>query len=261
MVKLKNIYLFYFVCTAVSILARTFCFIYTTEPSTGFLIHRMKGVGIALMLFIVFALICLFLLSMLSKPKVVEEHSSRCVLSVMSAVLGLAMLIDTLFAFLYSNGITWQFALKEAFMLLSAAVFIFYGICKLKKMPFKPLLLCIPVIFSVFQTIELFTSYATLALITEHLFDIMLVCMLMVFLLWFAKMHNNIDGRYKKFVFPLGLCTSSVCAVSFFSRTITMLSGCSDRIHGKNSLSVSMLFFAVFIFLWLLENFKENENN
>lgn len=257
MLKLKNILLFFFVSTVVSTLARAFCLIYTTEAATGFLLHRMKGLGIALMAFIAVTVLCLFIFSMFLKEKAEFKARPYLLSGVSSIILGLALIIDMLRGFSAEHSMLWQFAGKEIFGILSSAVFLLYGIRAFKDFRLNPILFAFPVIFMVFQTIEVFTAYATLAIITEHLFDLAVLCFLLIFLLYFSKNANGIDGKYKKFLIPVGLCSSLLSIASFFSRTITVLVGCSDRLHGENPLSVSLIFFGIFTSMWIYESYYE----
>ena len=257
MLKLKNIYLFFFISVIVSTLARAFCLIYTTEPATGFLLHRMKGLGIALMAFMTVVLVCLFVFSLFIKETPKYKSKPSAFLGLSSLALSIALFVDMVRCMLLPHGELWQFAAKEAFGLLSAIIFLLYSINAVKKIHFSPVFFAFPILFTVFQTVEVFTSYATLAIIPEHLFDLAVLCFLAVFLLYFAKNAAKIDGKYKKALLPVALCSSALCIVSFFSRTITVLSGCLDRIHGENPLSVSLLFFGIFIFAWVYEGSKQ----
>lgn len=254
MLKLKNILLFFFVSTIVGTLARAFCLIYTTEAATGFLLHRMRGLGITLMAFLAALLVCLFIFSLFLKENAVFGGRPSIISGASSMVLGLALIIDMLRGFTAHHGMLWQFAAKSVFGVLSAAVFLLYGFKAFKDIRFKPILFSIPVIFIVFQTIEVFTAYASLAIITEHLFDLAVLCFLLIFFLYFAKSANGIEGKYKKFLIPTGLCSSLLCLVSFLSRTVTVLVGCSDRLHGENPLSVSVVFFGLFTLFCIYES-------
>ncbi len=254
MLRFKNILLFFAVSAVVGSLARAFCLIYTTEASTGFLLHRMKGLGIALMAFIALVTVCLFIFSLFSKKRPLFEATPKLFCAVSSVILGLALIIDMLRGFYMEHSLLWQFAAKEIFGFLSAVVFILYGLKRFVDLPFSPLLFSIPTALIIFQTIEIFTAYATLAIITEHLFDLSVLCFLLVFLLYFAKNAANLSGKYLRFLLPTGLCAALLCIISFVSRTITVLVGCSDRLHGENPLSVSLVFFGIFAVAWLCES-------
>lgn len=260
MLKLRNIHLFFVVSLIVSTLARAFCLIYTTEASNGFLLYRMKGLGISLMVFIAATLICLFVFSLFLKEDNTYKEKPSVFLGISSFTLGLALIVDMARAFTSEHGLLWQFAAKQAFGILTAVVFMLYGIKAIKSIRFNTVFFAFPVLFIVFQTIEVFTSYATLAIITEHLFDLAVLCFLLVFLLYFAKNANGINGKYKKLLVPFGFCSSALCIISFLSRTITVLVGCVDRLHGENPLSVSLVFFGIFIFACLNDGFKRDEN-
>ncbi len=254
MLKLKNILLFFAVSAVVGSLARSFCLIYTTEPSTGFLLHRMKGLGIALMAFIAVITLCLFVFSMFLKerPLFKEVPSLNCAVS--SIILAAAIIIDMVRGLFIEHSMLWQFAAKEIFGILSAITFFLYGLKKFIKVPFNPTFFSIPVVFIIFQTIEVFTSYATLAIITEHLFDLSVLCFLLIFFLYFAKNAAGIKGKYKNMLIPTGFCASLLCITSFISRSVTVLVGCESHLHGKNPLSVSLFFFGIFILIWILES-------
>ena len=254
MLKLKNILLFFTVSAVAGSLARAFCLIYTTEASTGFLLYKMKSLGISLMAFIVLITVCLFVFSLFTKKIPLFQNKPNLLCAVSSIVLGLALIIDMLRGFYMDHSMLWQFAAKEIFGLLAAVVFVIYGLKGFIKIPFSPLLFTIPTALIVFQTIEVFTAYATLAIITEHLFDLSVLCFLLIFLLYFAKNAAGITGKYQKFLLPTGFCASLLCIISFVSRTITVLVGCSDRLHGENPLSVSLVFFGIFALLWITKS-------
>ena len=259
MLKLKNILLLLFISAVTGSLARSFCLIYTTEASTGFLLHRMKGLGIALMAFIALITVCVFVFAIFLKERPTFEATPSLFCAVSSVVLGIAVLVDMLRGFSLDYTALWQFAAKEIFGFLSAAVFILYGLKRFLKLPFNSTLFCIPVLLVILQTIEVFTAYATLAIITEHLFDLSVLCFLLVFLLYFAKNAAGIKGKYQKFLIPTGLCASLLCIISFVSRTITVLVGCSNRLHGENPLSVSLVFFGIFALIWICESNRTAE--
>lgn len=261
MLKVKNILLLFFFSTLACSIARIFSFLYVNDTKTGFFMLRLRTGGIVIMFFTFFVLACAFIFPLFLKLKPTEFKGTDFLQGCVSIALGLTLAFDLINHLDKHAPHLWQFTLKQTFGFLSAIIFILLGICSFKQFKFPKVLLCLPTIFFIFQTIEVFSAYSTLSVISEHIYDLALLCFLLVFFLYFGKFFNGLQAKSDKLLFSVGICASILCISSFISRAVAVIIKGKTVVHSSLSLSVSILFFGIFIAVWVFKAYFNAENN
>ncbi len=239
--------LFFAISTAATSITNVFCILYVTEAETGFFIQRLSNLGYLMVGFIFLILALVFAVSAFTKPTEINRPLNIPFGAVM-IVLGAALLFDLFLGDFKAVAPAWQLTLKQVFGTASAATFILFGIKRFKSFFLPEILWLIPVIFTVFELIVVFTGYASLALISQHLLDLFKLGFLLVFFLNYAKSQNGVAGKLDKLLLiPVGLCAALLLASSAISRTVVTLAGVGEALHLQSSLAFSEILFAAFI--------------
>lgn len=255
--RFKNLFLFFGVGTVICSLANIFRFVYATQSGTGFLITRLRFLGIALTLFSFFVVACTFVFSLFIKERPTIKTSPDFYGAVIAFMTSASLAFDI---FSSANGgvPVWQFNIKQILGILTVLLFAAYGIFLFigKKLPSYSF--AVAVFFFVFQIIVVFTSYATLAVIVEHIFELAALCMTLIFMLVFANAFAGYGASSKKLL-SSGLAAAMLNISSFVSRWVTVIAGCSDKLHGEYPLAISEVFISAFIIWVIVCTYKEEK--
>ncbi len=262
MLRLKNL-LFLTLAAALGATVSRVCYLFfTVTESTGFLDQRMRLTGLLL---IGFSLLCALICAAFGffvKDTFAHRQRPSLLLGLASVATAVALAV-ALFNTPGSLPTTgWQFWFKQLFGLAACVTFLVYGLSSFLSFRVPNLLFVFVLLYLIFQTIAVFTSYATLALIGEHLFDLLQMCVLMLFFLGLGKFISSPDkNRPLPYLIPTGLASFVLCLSGFFTRLVVRLSGHGGVLHGEYPLMTADLFLGLFILLWIADHLLPNKQS
>ena len=258
--KQNKIMLFFAISLVFSTIMRYIQINYTVDFTTGFFKIGFKKIGY----FILIAIIAVAILSAffggtaIRRPKGSPKKniplsiaSFFCAVTIGYQVFGPQTIL------IISPILSVLFKLTG---LAAFGFFLAYGIGGFVDFKIPPICSVIPCVYVIIRIICDFTGIASLALISDNILLIIAYCMILLFMLNFAKLYNNTDQNtnFRKIsATGIGASVLSVSqAVPYF---ITNIIKDGQYNHVSPSENLSILSFGVFITVFLLSHFsKEN---
>jgi hypothetical protein len=255
MISIKKLYLFFLTALLFLTFSRTFTVLFLTETKTGFLLGSSKIVAAILSALCGIVLLVLAVLAFTCEKKSAFVNKPSFTTAVWSFAVALSLLAGAFVGF--NSSLLLLSCLKTIFCLLSAAVFVLYGLWHFNKANFSGWFFAPFVLYLVFETVEIFTNYSTVAVISDHVFDIAVQCLFLLFFLEYAKMQSGIKIKSSRALMALGY-TASCAALSFqFSNYICVFSATEEALHSHKAVSLTVTAVAVFIVLTLNDMCKK----
>ena len=259
--KLNKIFLFFGITLPISIAMRFLQLFFTVEIKTGFFTTESGNYGILLsvLIFIIFFATALFGYFTYKKPE--QSPKPNVALSISSVMLSLSLLYQLFTQ--HTNAIPWQLLLLYVSGIATALYFLLFAIAPFLNIKLPSLLTTFPTIYLVTRLICDFTSISKLAIISDNVLIIATYCVMLLFMLNFAKLYNllDTDKNFKKLL-ATGLGSVTLCftnAIPFFAINFKTNFGYQ---HTSVSENITLIFWGLFIITFLLTHFsKKNLEN
>ena len=227
-------------------------YVFAIDPVTGY--YALKSSSVLALQVLSLVAIILFLASIFSMRDEYLSINRRFNSSLLN--LSSIFLLITTAASLYNEIteviggkvelITIPYIIIAVFLVIFCLLLIFTDSAKVNGYMYL-----VPVLYCTIRLIELFIKYTGIANISSRTFDVLILCSLVLFFLYYAKFIINKSGEKRAFAF--GLCALFMIAVSvlpalIFMRkpedTITVQAFLISQAH---YLSFALFVFAVFL--------------
>ena len=145
--------------------------------------------------------------------------------------------------------------------LLSVIFFLAYGVSDFINFDFPPICTVIPCFYIIIKIICDFTSISSLALISDNILLMGAYCFILLFMLNFAKLYNNIDENtnFRK-ILATGIGASVLCVSQSIPYFITNISNDWKYNHVTPWENLSLLAFGIFVTTFIISRYsKKNE--
>ncbi len=258
--KYSKIILFFGISLVFSTLMRYFQIGYTIEFETGFFKSGFEAVGyfIIAAIFASALLTAIFSKTAYNKPE--GKPKKNKVLGVISVIPSLAVLLEIFLEnpFIYINPL--QLILLKITGLAAAAYFILFALNQFIEIKLSSMASAVPCVYIIVRIICDFSGISSLALISDNIFLIGFYCLILLFMLNFAKLYNGMggDGIFRKLL-SLGL-SSAIIGVSH-SIPFIIINALNKNVynHISGSANFSILAFSIFAAAFVITYFsKEN---
>ena len=255
MISIKKLYLFFLTALLFLTFSRTFTVLFLTEAKTGFLLGPLKIVAIILLALcgVVLAVLGFVAFVCENKPKFVNKPSFAT--AVWSFAVAITVLAEVFVSF--NSSLLVLSVFKALFGILSAAVFVLYGLWYFNKAKFGGVLFAPFVLYLVFSAVVIFTNYSALAVISDHGFDVLVLSLFLLFFFEYAKMQSGIKIKSTRGLMAFGYTASCVALAYQLSNYVCFAAGAKNALHSHNALSLSVTALAVFIVLTLNDMCKK----
>jgi len=255
--KFNKIMLFFLFALPSCIILRFLQLYFTVEEKTGFFSYESGNYGKILLIFIfVFCSATAFFAFFNScKPK--APPKGNIYISSVSLLLGIALFYETFFTDISATTATWQLLLLYTTGGLAAIYFVSYALSPIWQFELPALVSILPTVYLISRMICDFTTISKLALISDNVILIVTYCVLLLFLLNFAKLYNNSNEKnnHKKL---LGYGTASVILCFTNSIPVMVMSLKNPSyLHTPMSTNISLLLFGTFILVFLFSHFTK----
>lgn len=217
------------------------------ETKTGFFTESMRVVGILLAVaFFVFAAIP-FIFGYF-KPLSVSRICSKFT-GVVSVIIGFAVIYNTISLSKENYSVKFYYYGMLFFALLAAIAYIVNGILSFVKINVPDVIYLFPLLFYIFRLISLFTAYASVSTVAEHVFELASVSLGALAFLEFSK-QNVLHGKKENGkLFTAFLLAAAVIMTAFaVSDFFAMISGNGANIHGTFDYLVTEFCEGIFFF-------------
>lgn len=145
--------------------------------------------------------------------------------------------------------------------ILSVIFFLLYSVRDFINFDFPPICTVIPCFYIIVKIICDFTSISSLALISDNILLIAAYCFILLFMLNFTKLYNNINQNtnFRK-ILATGIGASVLCVSQSIPYFITNILKGGSYNHVTPWENLSLLSFGIFISIFILSYFsKKNE--
>ncbi len=255
MFSIKKLYLFFLTALLFLTFSRTFTVLFLTEAKTGFLVGHSKIIAVFLLVFCLIVLFILALSAFTCEKKPIKANKPSLPTALCSFLLG-GVVIAELFTRFNSSFLIIS-CLKTLFGLLGAAAFVLYGLYYFGKVKFSGVYFAPFVLYLVFETVVVFTNYSTLSVITDHVFDVVILCLYLVFFLEYTKFQSGRKIKSTRGLMTLGFLTSCISLSFQFSNYICIISGAKGALHSQNAVFLTLAVLSVFVILTLNDTCKK----
>lgn len=255
--KYKKIIFLFSVFLPVSVVLRTMQLSFTVDYSTGFFTREFKTNGEA-MLWVIFALCfapAVFALFSHRNPE--APPKPNIVLSVAS-FLAAGSVAYELFTERFSQAVMdWQVMAVKTAGVVTVAFFAYYGLQRFINFRIPRISTAIPTVYFILRIICDFTSISSLALISENLLLMISYCAILLFMLQFTKLYNDIDSEYNfRKLLSTGLASIILCFTHTVPHFILKLSTGYSYMHTSFAANINVFFIGVFIAVFLFSHFS-----
>lgn len=258
--KYKQIILFFVIALPISISLRLVQLFQTIEPVTGFFKHEYEGVGsfITIIILAIAAVLALFAFFSVRVPLKIPKVALGMGLA--SGLLASAISIELFFGYSTFGTVVWQKLLLYVFGIASVIWFSVYALKDFIGIPIPRITALIPCVYFILKIICNFAGISSLALISDNVLLIATYCVILLFMISFAKAYNNVTVKcgYKKLL-ATGLASSVLCFTQSVPNVIYHFAQDQGYSHTAMVTNLSVFFTGIFIISFLVVCFS-NKN-
>ena len=248
----------------ICVLLRAIQLIFTIDSTTGFIKQQYTAISVLITVIVCAAIASVSMLATTIDEVKQKACDKRPVVALACVLVGGMFVYQTVEgAALLGSGV-WYDTLLVLLTLLSAFVFVAYGLKNIYDYKIPSLMLVIPVIYYVVELISVFVGTSALALVTENIFLIFSNSALLWFMFEFASFENQIGDIAKKpkKLFASGLAAVMLCAVTALPKLILLVSGKAEISRGDISAALLNIAVGIFVLTYIIANFvgKKDEH-
>lgn len=259
--KHRHIINLLWIAAPICAILRSIQLVFTIDATTGFIKQQYKDIS-TLITFIIFAaVVAMYVLAYFAEGVSKKQNELRPLLAFTCTLTGGMFVYETVSGLSLVDG--WHSILLVLLSLLSAFVFIAFGLKNIYSYNFPSVFLAVPVIYYIVKLISLFISTSALSLVTENIFLLFTNSSVLWFLFEFANFENELSDPKKshKKIFACGIIAAMLCIVTALPKLLLLISQQSTVSRGDISASLLMLSQAVFILSYISGIFYKKEKN
>ena len=244
--KKSLLFTLFFTCSPVLLAARVFQQFYMLDPVTGFYTANLSGMG-GFITAICLAIIPLLLIVVwLSKPAEIAPAKRSISVGIGAAVAAVLLAASGVMGLLNADDMGQS--VIAVLSIASAAVFAWQAFCCFTGGSFDGAFSLVPIAYGLARLVITFMGYAGEVTITDTVFDIATMCMLLLFLYSCGKIQAGVSGkRTAVLFFAFGLTAVFFCTDSFLAQTVASIMGNDFKLHASGNFDPSYLGFAIYI--------------
>lgn len=260
--KVKLTYLYFALTSLATVAFRLFLLLFSIDSTSGFLKEGYWGISIFMLILIFLALAFVFILSLRTKDIIFLKPTSPSNYSkIVSFLFAVSILFEIMLSPLAS---LLPDLLRFADLVLGALAFLaillsaFY-----KELNFKynPIFSVVILVFFIVRLISVFTVFSAFSMIIDIVFELAALCGMLVGFLCYSKCENfELKKNKRQLYFATTLFSSALGITASLPKVLLNLTGNADYIHINGVPMYSVFFASIFLLLYAIESFKENED-
>lgn len=256
--KYKQIILFFVVALPTSIALRLIQLFHIVEANTGFYKQGLENWGGYITLIILAVALVLAVFSLFSHRSPEKPPKVNLCIGLASGLLASAFAIELYFGFNTFGTVLWQKILLYILGIASVLWLTVFSIKDFINIPLPNLTAIIPALFFILKIICSFAGISSLALISDNVLLITAYCAVLLFMLQFAKLYNNV-GKERGFrkLLATGLASSVLCFTQSVPNIVFHVASENGYLHTAMVTSFSMFFTGVFIATFVFTHFSK----
>lgn len=246
-------YIFFFVATVSAVVIRAIMLFFTIDPQSGFFKKEYGAASILMMAIIAAAMCLLYFFARVSKDPIPPRKPGGLFVAAGGLFLAVVILYDTFFYPMEYAAPGWQTSAQTVFAVGAALTLIFVSAAAVFPFSFPPIITLIPLLFWFMRLIIVFTAYTTLATVSDNLFELASLGLILIFFLQYAKIYTSeLTEKGGKRTFAIGLSAAGVCLTNSVARILVQLTGHADRLHSTDMPPITCLAAGIFILIFCL---------
>lgn len=260
--RYNKIMIFFVSSVIFSVIMRLLQIVNTVEFSTGFFKKGYESVGYIILglIFIIALLNAFFGNNTHKRPN--QTPQNKKILGIASIFPAIGIAADVFFNKSFPVTSVVQFNLLKLIGFATILFFLAFGMGMFTEFKIPKILSALPCVYIIIRIICDFTAISSLALISDNIFLIGGYCFILMFMLNFAKLYNNVDeDKNFRRLLATGISSTVICAAQSIPYIVVNILNSNMYNHISPSSNLSIFCFGIFIFVFLLCHFsKENTN-
>lgn len=259
--NIKQSYLFFLISTVTAISMRTLMLFFVIDTTSGFIKTEYMTGFIIMTIIIAVSVILSFVFCYLAKPTVATRQPKGIFMKIISPILALVILYDTFYSTMEYSVTQWQKNLEILLAIAAATSLIIFSAAKILGFDFPPVITIFPVLFWLIRLIIIFSSFSSLANITDNIFEMATLCLMLLAFLNASRLSVfEISSKKQTLTFALLISATSLCFITSVSRAIVIVSGNSAILHKNDLPLLTNLVAGLYLLFFTLEAFPVNLN-
>lgn len=206
-----------------AIIVRVIQVLFITEGDTGFFKKGYHGLGLAVSLFVFFIILAAAMYACFIPKRKIVPHKTTFYLAISEFLMAAAIVYEAIFSQIGSNVPAWQILLQMIFGLLSAGTFVLDGLSFFTEKKVSPTLSISHILFWLVRVIIVFSSYITVSVVSENVFELTALCVSLVFFLNISKFQNSVGKLNLRSLTCLGITAFISCIVYSVPQIIALI--------------------------------------
>ena len=247
------------VALPICVLLRTIQMCFTIDSTTGFIKQQYSAISVIISVIICASVASVGLLAATIYDTKQNEVVPQPAVAIAGALTGGMFIYQTVVGLSHLSGGAWYDVMLVFLTLVSAFVFVAYGLKNIYEYNMPYIMLIAPVVYYVVKLISVFVSTSELSLVTENIFLIFTNSVLLWFMFEFASFENEIGDTNKKpkRLFASGLAAVILCAVTSLPKFIFATVSKTQLSGGNIASALLNAAVGIFILAYIVCNFSE----
>lgn len=237
--------------------------IFLTDSKTGFFKSGMEGIGTALMIFsVVLIAVSALLVLLFKKEKINPVPKQSTLLGCAAIFAGIAHLTEpVIYKADLSSVPDILMGLRLIMLIAAGGVFCLFGLTVILNLKPRFGLTTVLIIAWVVRLMSTFISFTGMSNISENLYDVLMLVMSLIFMLYFGKAICGLSkDEYQLKVIISGVSAVLFTAASALPAVILSFTNSAAITHAPIDSPVTGLFTAFFIAVYLINICKTEKN-
>jgi len=260
--RYKKIMLFFCLALPICMILRYLQISYTIDATTGFFHNEFKLYGDLLTVAIFVPVILASVFGFFTYRTVQNPTERNWTLRVASGLFAVSVLFETFFGRVSINVRVWQALLLRISGLALAVFLIMYAAGLFIKIKLPTLVAVLPIIYYVMKIICDFTSISSLALISDNVIIIATYCVMLLFMLNFAKFYNDVvNEKASKKLLASGIASIILCFTQSVPYLLVNVTNGFNYSHTSLESNLSIFCAGLFIAAFTFSHFNKKKSD
>lgn len=243
--------IFFIVSAVVLVALHTVQLAVMTDNLTGFFKPEYQLFGFVFGVFFALVFVMMIYFGLQRKAELRTPVKIGLPLSIVSLISSVGFLAGNVFSSL--GAFTIGSFVKMFMAIITSAFFLVFGLCGLLRVAYPKVLALLSVPYFVYCLIETFMRNSGMSLISENIYEIVMLIAVLLFFLYATKFLCDVNPEKNAAVLiPVGFIASALCFVCTVPRYLIIFTGNADVLKVNKypdfSIFISGLFIAFFCF-------------
>ncbi len=261
--KRRGVLLIFLITCPVLVGARIYQLLNTIDPSNGFYLASQRPIAYAITAATVLLSLIFFIIGFMSKKTPDSRPAEKSIsLGLASLLVALGIFADVVLDFKDSFAVNANIGILSVISIIAAIIFLIEGKRLFKGEGINSTITIVPLAWAL---IRLFIKYTAdfngKPLISENIYDIIMLCCIMMFLLY--RSHISLASNIKKsrsLMIGFGLTGALLSFITVLSRIVILAMGKSNVLSHSDNLSLANLALGIYILIYVYQSLRDCKN-